>query len=51
MVGIHDRDCMDFGVDQPFRLMVARLTMPTAFHGFAYSERIGLHKCSLKEQM
>lgn len=46
MVNIHDRDCRDFGVDQVFRLMVARLTMPTAFHGFGYSERRDASDCS-----
>jgi hypothetical protein len=54
MLNIHDRDCRNFGVDQVFKLMVAGLTMPTTFHGCAYSERIGFHKFSergLREQM
>ncbi len=46
MVNIHDRECRNFGVDQVFRLTAAGLTMPTAFHGFVYSEWIGSHKFS-----
>jgi hypothetical protein len=54
MVNIHDRECRDFGIDQVFRLVVPGVTVPTAFHGFVYSEWICFHKFSergLREQM
>ena len=44
MVNIHDGEGRNLGVDQVFRLVDVGMPMPTAFHGFGYSEGIGLQK-------
>ncbi len=54
MVNIHDGECRDFGIDKVFWLVDTGLTMPTAFHGFVYSEWISFKKFAergLREQM